>query len=142
MGNGNHFMAIFTADVMKRWVNHTPRRNSGSGRFDNDQKRHVRGGAASLKKDVHGSLPLKDPDEAWRFHREWFDDFKYSSSEDGSGFDPSSLSVVRHYRYRKMFHLWQKQHMTKRRKQSLKHFISIWINAFVWTMSHFQLGLE
>ncbi|KAL7536289.1 hypothetical protein ACHAXR_008621 [Thalassiosira sp. AJA248-18] len=118
--NGNHFMAIFPVDILRRWVNTTC--ENGHERFDPDRKRRVRGGATNAIENSAScgrSLMLEEEvEETCVFHGEWFNDFNYNAPLEGANeweLDRSSLRVSNCW-HRKLFRLSRKEHLNRRKQ--------------------------
>ncbi|KAL7528439.1 hypothetical protein ACHAWF_002558, partial [Thalassiosira exigua] len=150
--NGNHFMALFPLDIMRKWVN-TTTCVSGHQRIDpSDRKRRVRGGAASTVGNYNLMMEEESgEEETWLFHGEWFDDFDYSTPLEGmhgwAMIDQSpSLRVSKRWQH-KVLSRTKKESVGKGNqlaestpRHSMKHVLEFWINIFVWTLSHFHIG--
>lgn len=115
--NGNHFMAIFPVNAMRKHVNITREE------FHSERKRRVRGGAASNNNndDFHSGrvVSWEELDERWLSRREWFNDFKYSAPPDGNvDWIPVRISpMASRCSYRNLFRQRGKKNQLDERKE-------------------------
>ena len=142
--NGNHFMAIFPVDAMRRWVD----TDTDSKTFDSERKRRIRGGAASdvENRDETNFLPAKS-EESWLLHGEWYSDLTYSELIGGKNWLDAGQTSSK-------LHRWWHRKRGDRLGKEIRHFsvakpgqpvkriVGFWINAFIWTLSHFHIGLS
>ena len=151
--NGNHFMAIFPIDIMRKWVNGTAEieRTNDCKQFDSERKRRVRGGAAAniIDNSLYANLPSEGDvdDDIWMFNGEWFNDFKFTSPLAGKYpwdmDDEPSMRMSTNRWYRKLLRLPQKdEHHGKQNRLITKSPLQIeyWINFFVWTLAHLHIA--
>ncbi|KAL3774383.1 hypothetical protein ACHAW5_007943 [Stephanodiscus triporus] len=114
--NGNHFMAIFPVNTMRKHVNIT------RDEFHSERKRRVRGGAASNNDDFHSGrvMSWEELNERWLSRGEWFNDFKYSAPLDGNNIDwiPVRISpMASRCSYRNLFRQRGKKNQLDERKE-------------------------